>query len=286
MNKIALTVAALPALAVGMFAATDNAEARMRFGIGFGLQNNWAHQQVFSNRVQADRRIEREREIARERVIERRQAAAQQYKKAQEAEAAAARRAAAARASAAAAAAASKPVLAYSDNQGRQYDLKTKVWFDGQASCYTGKYGFTFRDGNWYYGGAQWTEQQDGEWAAKSASPAVAADCMSVPLFAQRIELSQSKFARIEPAQQPTQTVGKQVPTSVDLAPVLAPKAEAAPVEQPKVEVRTTEAKEKPAIKVEAKTVSKIEGQVKSALSDVCKKYFPSVGQMLDVPCE
>ncbi len=272
MNKLALTLAALPTLAIGLLTGTDSAEARMRFGMGFGFGNNWAHQQVFSNRwpsersrseqyvekrryVKPSRRDDdddKPRRIVKKQVEEKPEPKVVKQSK-------------------------PEPEIKYADGLGRQYDLKSKVWFDGKATCYSGKNAFSFQGGHWYYGSAQWNLER-GEWSTKSSTPPATVDCQSVPLFASRIEKVQTKVATVEPAAPPAEvkTVGKQVTTSTETP---------APVKTSSAETIRPEAKEK-TIKVDAKSTAKVEKQVKSVVAEVCKKYFPSVGTMLDVPCE
>ena len=74
-------------------------------------------------------------------------------------------------------------VIRYADGKGRIYDVASKTWCDGNKHCWTGKYAWTFREGNWFYGTARWYED-GGVWKTDAADGPVAVDCETVPVFA------------------------------------------------------------------------------------------------------
>ena len=53
-------------------------------------------------------------------------------------------------------------VAKYIDGQGRQFDLKSKTWFDGKSQCWSGDKPFAFKSGSWFYGDARWVETASG----------------------------------------------------------------------------------------------------------------------------
>ena len=47
-------------------------------------------------------------------------------------------------------------VIRYADGMGRVYDVASKAWHDGQNHCWSGKLGWTFKNGAWSYGSYRW----------------------------------------------------------------------------------------------------------------------------------
>lgn len=150
------------------------------------------------------------------------------------------------------------PLVKFADGTGRQYDPASKVWFDGASQCYSGKQAFTFKNGSWFYGTSRWS-LSNGNWQSTSDAQPELVSCDSVAKFAAKANATVLKTAaQGEKAESNTKSTSEQ-PIKTPVAP--APK------------IKTAEgdpAADKPGA---APTVE-------------CKKYFPSVGQMLAVPCE
>jgi len=148
-------------------------------------------------------------------------------------------------------------VIRYADGSGRVYDLASKVWHDGQNHCWTGKLAWTFKNGSWFYGSYSWSEM-DGSWRTSAPEAPKSVACETVPAFAGKIVPTvgqangQKEFAA-EPKAAP-QTLAPPVKT-----------AEKAPAEE------------------SAQLSPPADGNAVRASE--CKKYFPSVGEMLPVPC-
>ncbi|KAB2919204.1 MAG: hypothetical protein F9K29_06195 [Hyphomicrobiaceae bacterium] len=142
------------------------------------------------------------------------------------------------------------PVVKYADGKGRQYDLVSKVWFDGKNQCWSGKQPFVFKGGSWFYGSQPW-RQVDGAWQTSAADAPSPVSCEGIAAFAAKIQPAAQKTA--EPAQRKT--------------PAPAKTAEVAPVDAGKSVTPTA-----PAVTNGPKVAE-------------CKKYFPSVGEMVAVPC-
>jgi hypothetical protein len=157
-------------------------------------------------------------------------------------------------------------VVKYADGRGRQYDLASKVWFDGKSQCFTGKQAWTFKSGAWFYGSARWYEV-DGSWRSNAADAPVAVDCRSAPVFA----------ARIKPAPEQKSTAKKIVEYTESLGNEPAEASEES-VTPP------TKTVEKAAPEQRANLALQPDGTPNNAPE--CKKYFASVGEMLPVPCE
>jgi hypothetical protein len=145
------------------------------------------------------------------------------------------------------------PIVKYADGKGRVYDLGSKVWCDGNKHCWTGKLAWTFKDGAWSYGTSRWYEV-GGVWKTDAADGPTAVDCETIPAFASLKPTTEQQVAREE---------------SDNLA---------------------GEPKDTPAAAAPVKTVGKSpalpQGGAAAAKSTDCKKYFPSVGEMVSVPCE
>ncbi len=142
-----------------------------------------------------------------------------------------------------------KPALVrFADGKGRIYDPASGVWFDGKSSCWAGKAQWTFKTGAWFYGSYRWYEA-GGLWQTDAPESPAAVDCATVPVFAAKLQpASDSKGGRKEMVENADQ-------------PERA-------IEAPKVKTAQKGAAEKPEKAAE------------------CKKYFPSVGVTLPVPCE
>jgi hypothetical protein len=139
-------------------------------------------------------------------------------------------------------------VAKYVDGQGRQFDLTSKVWFDGKSQCWQGDKAFTFKNGAWSYGDARWIESSAG-WGVSSGEVPQQVSCDGIKAFSAKIEQAQVK---------PTKSVVEPKVEKVE-------QAEVKPVEKPaKVATSSTET---------------------AAKTSDCKKYFPSVGEMVSVPC-
>jgi hypothetical protein len=147
------------------------------------------------------------------------------------------------------------PLVKFADGTGRQYDPASKVWFDGETQCYSGKEAFTFKNGAWFYGKSRWT-QSDNAWVSSADAQPELVSCESVPSFAAKANAFALKTAAQSDKAETPKTTADQ------------------PIKAPAPKIKTAEgtsgaASLKPAPAPEA----------------VCKKYFPSVGQMLPVPC-
>jgi hypothetical protein len=137
-------------------------------------------------------------------------------------------------------------VVKYTDGQGRKYDPASKAWFDGKGQCWSGSQPFVFKGGSWLYGSKPW-KQVNGTWQTSAAEPPAPVDCSSVAAFAGKIQ-AQPEAGRKE--------VGQAKPAPVTTAANKAQPTTAVPA-------KPSEAKAKPE----------------------CKRYFPSVGEMISVPC-
>jgi hypothetical protein len=146
-------------------------------------------------------------------------------------------------------------IIKYADGNGRVYDLASKVWSDGKSHCWSGKHAWTYKNGTWFYGTSRWYEA-DGTWRTDLAADAPAVvDCETVPAF-----------AAIKP------TTGQELSRrSID-------DGEATQYGN------ATEAPTKAVDKADGPRSARVDGA--GAKPTECKKYFPSVGETLPVPCE
>jgi hypothetical protein len=151
---------------------------------------------------------------------------------------------------------ASEPAAKLIDGKGRQYDAAAKVWFDGKGQCWSGKEAFAFRSGNWFYGNARWYEI-DGSWKTNAAEAPATIDCEASPMIAAKLQ------GKAKPKDD---TSAKDVGQNLDKA-------------EPK---KTTTTETAPPVKVATETAASTPETPKAS---ECKKYFPSVGEMLTVPC-
>ena len=139
----------------------------------------------------------------------------------------------------------------YSDAQGRQFDSTSKVWFDGKGQCWSGDKAFAFKSGSWFYGDARWVETSSG-WGVSTGGLPQQVSCDGIKAFSAKIEQAEAK---------PAKTVA-----------------------EPKVEkVEQAELKAEPVQKPVARVVTS--NPDTPAKASECKKYFPSVGEMVSVPC-
>ena len=144
------------------------------------------------------------------------------------------------------------PLVKFADGFGRQFDPTSKVWFDGRSQCFSGKEQFTFKNNAWSYGGSKWKES-NGIWKTTSADVPQLVSCQSVPTFAAKAGAFAAQTAKREESSKGA-------------------------VEQPKTP---------PAIVPQVTTAegeTSEPGESAPAPTE-CKKYFPSIGQMLLVPC-
>jgi hypothetical protein len=153
------------------------------------------------------------------------------------------------------------PIVKFADGSGRQFDPTSKVWFDGKSQCWWGKQQFTFKDGEWFYGKKEWIEV-NGTWKAAGGESPELVSCESVPSFAAKANAIAAKTA--------TQT-GKREAENADKGATSQP----APATPRPVKIKTADGEV-------GSSAQKLETP---AASSECKKYFPSVGQMISVPC-
>jgi len=143
------------------------------------------------------------------------------------------------------------PAAKYSDAQGRQFDPTSKVWFDGKGQCWSGDKAFAFKSGSWFYGDARWVETSSG-WGVSTGGLPQQVSCDGIKAFSTKLEQAEAKPAKT--------------------------------VVEPKVEkVEQAELKTEPVQKPVARVVTS--NPDTPAKASECKKYFPSVGEMVSVPC-
>jgi hypothetical protein len=138
------------------------------------------------------------------------------------------------------------PIIRYADGNGHVYDVASKVWCDGNKHCWTGQLVWAYRDGTWFYGTSRWYEA-DGVWKTDAADGPTAVDCETIPVFASLKPTTEQQVARSDGESEPS--------------------------------------RDTPAVVIPVKTVDKSPATVAAKPAD-CKKYFPSVGEMVSVPCE
>lgn len=154
------------------------------------------------------------------------------------------------------------PLVKFADGEGRQFDPASKVWFDGKSQCWSGKEQFTFKNGDWSYGKKEWAESK-GSWKVASGDAPELVSCDSVPSFASKANAFATKTAaqsnKLEKAENADKGTTSQPAPTATPGPAKIKTAEG-----------DTAAAQKP---------------ITPAASAECKKYFPSVGQMISVPC-
>jgi hypothetical protein len=153
------------------------------------------------------------------------------------------------------------PLVRFADGMGREFDPASKVWFDGRSQCWWGKEQFTFKNGDWFYGKKEWAEA-NGAWKVASGRSPELVSCESVPTFAAKANAIAAKSA--------TQSSKLGTAESTDKGA----RSQTPPVTPRPVKIKTAESDPTPASLEPAPAAEK-----------VCKKYFPSVGQMIAVPC-
>jgi hypothetical protein len=145
----------------------------------------------------------------------------------------------------------------YADEEGRQYDRASKTWFDGAGTCWKGSKGFSYRSGGWFYGTARWVQTSNG-WGVSAGEVPEQVDCSTVKAFAAKTK-PVSKVSEAQAVEAPKPAIETPKPTAAQPAPVrtVAP----APVaDAPKAPDTTANASD-------------------------CKKYLPSLGETVSVPC-
>jgi hypothetical protein len=145
------------------------------------------------------------------------------------------------------------PLVKFADGIGRQFDPASKVWFDGRSQCFSGKQQFTFKNDSWFYGSSKWTEI-NGIWKTNSAEGPELVSCESVSSFAAKANAFTAKTAN-----------------QGDGAKGVADQPKTPPAAVPKIKTAEGSGTTETAKAAPAQTE--------------CKKYFPSIGQMLVVPC-
>ncbi len=142
------------------------------------------------------------------------------------------------------------PVVKYADSEGRRFDRASKTWFDGTNGCWKGDKTFVYRGGAWFYGNARWVQTSNG-WGASSGDLPEQVDCAAVKAFAGKIKPA-STGAEAPVAEGPKAAAPKNVPArAAATQPVVA---------EPKLPDATANASD-------------------------CKKYLPSLGETVSVPC-
>lgn len=140
-------------------------------------------------------------------------------------------------------------ILKIADAKGRTFDVASKVWFDGVDRCYAGRKTFALKAGDWFYGDAKWYEQ-DGTWRTGGGAEAPATvDCKTVPVFAARMQSPSGE-------QKVAAGTGFEKDGAIETEPG-------------KVQVGQIQ-----------------DNQAETPKKTDCKKYFPSVGETLPVPCQ
>ena len=142
------------------------------------------------------------------------------------------------------------PVVKYVDGEGRQFDRASKTWFDGANGCWKGDKSFVYRGGAWFYGNARWVQTSSG-WGVSSGELPDQVDCAAVKAFAGKIE-SASKGPEVPATDAPKPTATKEVPSR---AAATAPSL---------LDSKPSET---------------------TANASECKKYLPSLGETVSVPC-
>ena len=154
------------------------------------------------------------------------------------------------------------PLVKLADGEGRQFDPASKVWFDGKSQCWSGKEQFTFKNGDWSYGKKEWAESK-GAWKVASGDAPELVSCESVPSFAAKANAFATKTA--------AQGSKFEKAENADKGATSQP----APATSGPAKIKTAE----------GDTAAIAQKPVTPAASAECKKYFPSVGQMISVPC-
>lgn len=157
----------------------------------------------------------------------------------------------------------------YADGKGREYDRASKVWFDGKGLCWTGKQAWTFKAGSWFYGTARW-QQADGTWQTNAADDPAPVDCRSNSVFAAKMPAAPEDKSAGSKDTQYSEGRGN-APEQKDK------KVSDSDVPPMKTAEKPTETSAKPVPPSQDGTPSR---------APECKKYIPSVGSMVSVPCD
>ena len=153
------------------------------------------------------------------------------------------------------------PLVKFADGEGRQFDPASKIWFDGKSQCWSGKEQFTFKNDDWSYGKKEWAES-NGAWKVASGDAPELVSCESVPSFSAKANAFATKTAaqgsKLEKAENAGKGASQPAPATPGPAKIKTAEGDTAAIAQ------------KPAT---------------PSTSAECKKYFPSGGQMISVPC-
>ena len=155
------------------------------------------------------------------------------------------------------------PLVKFADGLGRQFDPSSKVWFDGKSQCWSGKEQFTFKTGDWSYGKTEWAES-NGAWKVASGDAPELVSCESVPSFAAKANAFATKTAAAQNSKLEKAENADKGATS-----------QTAPATPGPAKIKTAE----------GDTAAIAQKPITPGASAECKKYFPSVGQMISVPC-
>ena len=154
------------------------------------------------------------------------------------------------------------PLVKFADGEGRQFDPSSKVWFDGKSQCWSGQEQFTFKNGDWSYGKKEWAEG-DGSWKVASGDAPELVSCESVPSFSAKADAFATKTAAQRSKLEKAENADKGATS------------QPAPATPGPAKIKTAE----------SDTSAIAQKPVTPSTSAECKKYFPSVGQMISVPC-
>lgn len=147
------------------------------------------------------------------------------------------------------------PAVKYADDAGRLFDRSSKTWFDGTIECWKGSKGFVYRGNDWFYGNARWVQTSNG-WGVSSGELPAKVDCSGVKSLAGKIK--------------PVAAVS-EAPAPIAVKPAAAPK-----------ETPTRAAQSSPATPTTTSTPKNDEA---TATVGDCKRFLPSLGETVSVPC-
>ena len=147
------------------------------------------------------------------------------------------------------------PLVKFADGTGRQFDPASKVWFDGKSQCFSGKQQFTFKNDAWFYGSSKWTEIQ------RHLEDELRRGARARELRERAVVRGQGQRLHLEDGEPGRELQGRHRAAGED-----ARRRARRRSRRPRAQARAEIAKAAPAL-------------------TECKKYFPSIGQMLVVPC-
>lgn len=150
------------------------------------------------------------------------------------------------------------PVRFAFDGKGRMFDPVQQAWFDGKAQCWKGDAGWSFVDGKWEYGRAQWSEVND-FWKASAGKQPLSVECATITAFAPKLA--------------PVQTATS--PASPAAIPATVPPAQKVADSKPASTALTTSILDLPNAAKAAPSSPVLE----------CRKFLPSTGTTVSVPC-